>query len=119
MHEMALGSAVVNTATKHAQGRTVKVVTLSVGKLRQVVPDSLSFYFDIIARGTVCEGAKLEMQIVPARLRCENCDNEWEPDFPTFRCPFCPDGKVTVLSGEEFMVESLEVEEDESCIAPK
>lgn len=119
MHEMALGSAVVNTATKHAEGRQVKVVTLSVGKLRQVVPDSLSFYFDIIARGTVCEGARLDIQVVPALLRCSGCENEWEPDFPTFRCPYCADGKVSVLSGEEFMVESLEVEEDESCTAPK
>lgn len=116
---MALGSAVVNTATKHANGRPVKVVTLSVGKLRQVVPDSLSFYFDIIARDTICDGARLEIKVVPALLRCDNCTKEWEPDFPTFRCPFCADSKVTVLSGEEFMVESLEVEEDEPCIAPK
>lgn len=116
---MALGSAVVNTAAKHANGRPVKVVTLSVGKLRQVVPDSLSFYFDIIARGTICDGARLEINVVPALLRCDNCAKEWEPDFPTFRCPFCADSKVTVLSGEEFMVESLEVEEDEPCTAPK
>ena len=119
MHEMALGSAVVNTVTKHAQGRQVKVVTLSIGKLRQVVPDSLSFYFDIIARDTICEGARLDMNIIPARLRCESCENEWEPDFPTFRCGFCGNGKVTVLSGEEFMVESLEVEEEAPCTAPK
>jgi hydrogenase nickel incorporation protein HypA/HybF len=119
MHEMALGSAVVNTATKHANGRPVKVVVMSIGKLRQVVPDSLSFYFDIIAKDTICDGAKLEINIVPALLRCEACTKEWEPDFPTFRCPFCMDSKVTVLSGEEFMVESLEVEEDEPCIAPK
>lgn len=116
---MALGSAVVNTATKHAAGRQVKVVTMSIGKLRQVVPDSLSFYFDIIAKDTVCDGARLDINIVPALLRCENCEKEWEPDFPTFRCPFCADSKVTVLSGEEFMVESLEVEEDEPCTAPQ
>lgn len=116
---MALGSAVVNTATKHAAGRRVKVVSMSIGKLRQVVPDSLSFYFDIIAKDTVCDGARLDINIVPALLRCENCKKEWEPDFPTFRCPFCADSKVTVLSGEEFMVESLEVEEDEPCTAPQ
>ncbi len=116
---MALGSAVVNTATKHAAGRQVKVVTMSIGKLRQVVPDSLSFYFDIIAKDTVCDGARLDINIVPALLRCDNCKKEWEPDFPTFRCPFCADSKVTVLSGEEFMVESLEVEEDEPCTAPQ
>lgn len=116
---MALGSAVVETVRKHAAGRKVSLVTLTVGRLRQVVPDSLSFYFEIIARDTEVEGARLDLQIVPARLQCSGCNNEWEPDFPTFRCPACSGGKVVVLSGEEFMVDSIEVEEDESCTAPK
>lgn len=113
MHELSLSSAILATAEKHAAGRPIRVVTVHVGKLRQVVPDSLSFYFDVVTRGTLCEGAKLELEIIPARLRCDSCENEWEPDFPTFRCPFCVNGKVKVLSGEEFQVESIEVEEDE------
>lgn len=113
MHELSLSSAIQATALKHAAGRPIKVITVHVGKLRQVVPDSLSFYFDIVARGTPCEGAQLVLEIIPARLRCESCNNEWEPDFPTFRCPFCVEGKVTVLSGEQFQVDSIEVEEQE------
>jgi hydrogenase nickel incorporation protein HypA/HybF len=113
VHELSLSSAIQATAEKHAGGRPIRVVTVHVGKLRQVVPDSLSFYFDIVARGTLCEGARLDLEIIPALLRCESCQNEWEPDFPTFRCPFCVNGKVKVLSGEEFLVDSIEVEEDE------
>lgn len=114
MHELSLSSAIQATAEKHAKGRPIKVVTVHVGKLRQVVPDSLSFYFDIVARGTSCEGAELILEIIPALLRCESCEHEWEPDFPTFRCPVCVNGgKVVVLSGEEFQVDSIEVEEDE------
>ena len=41
------------------------------GSLRQVVPDTLEFYFEFVARGTVCEGARLEQEVVEARLRCE------------------------------------------------
>lgn len=119
MHEMALSSAVAATVEKYAEGRPVKVVYLKIGKLRQVVPDSLLFYFDIVTRDTIADGAKLEIEVVPARLKCTACDNEWEPDFPSFRCHLCLDGKVEVLSGEEFQVESIEVEEDEACTAPK
>lgn len=119
MHEMALSSAVAATVEKHAKGRPVRLVNLTVGKLRQVVPDSLSFYFDIVTRDTLMEGAQLEIEIVPARLRCTGCGERWEPDFPTFRCPACVTGVVEVLSGEEFQVESIEVEEDEVCTAPK
>ncbi len=45
MHELSLSSAIVNTVTKHAAGRRVSVINLRVGQLRQVIPDSLEFYF--------------------------------------------------------------------------
>ena len=47
------------------------VVRLRLGELRQVVPDSLAFYFEHVARGTLCEGAALEHEVVDrdARLR--------------------------------------------------
>ena len=71
MHELSLSGAIVNTVVKHADGRRVTVVSLRVGRLRQVVPDTLEFYFGFVARDTVCEGARLEQEIVEARLRCD------------------------------------------------
>ena len=47
----SLSSAIVNTVAKHADGRRVAVVNLRVGRLRQVVPDTLEFYFEFVARG--------------------------------------------------------------------
>ena len=117
MHELSLSGAIVNTVVKHAAGRRVTVVSLRVGALRQVVPDTLDFYFGFVAQGTVCEGARLEQELIPARVRCRTCDREWEIDMPTFRCPGCG-GAAEVLSGEEFQVESIDVEEAE-CIAPR
>ena len=46
------------------------VVSLRIGELRQVIPDSLAFYWDIVTRETPAEGARLEQVVVPARLRC-------------------------------------------------
>jgi hydrogenase nickel incorporation protein HypA/HybF len=117
VHELSLSSAVVNTVVKHARERRVGLVSLRVGRLRQVVPDTLEFYFELTARGTVCEGARLEQELVDARLRCEPCAHEWEIGIPAFRCPRCG-GEVIISSGEEFEVESIEVEED-ACIAPR
>jgi hydrogenase nickel incorporation protein HypA/HybF len=111
VHELALSSAIVNTVVKHAAGRHVSVVSLRVGELRQVVPDTLEFYFAIVAEGTVCEGARLEQELLPARLRCDACARAWEIDMPIFRCPGCGTGAVEVVSGNEFEVESIEVEE--------
>jgi hydrogenase nickel incorporation protein HypA/HybF len=112
MHELSLASAIIDTAERHAEGRPVRVISMRVGALRQVVPDSLELYVEIVGRDTVCEGARLELEIVPALLRC--CGKEWEP--PSFRCPHCGGGGE-VVAGDEFMVESIQIEE-ESCIAP-
>jgi hydrogenase nickel incorporation protein HypA/HybF len=115
MHELSVSAAVVDTAVRHAAGRRVSVVWLRVGALRQVVPDSLDFYFGIVSRDTVCEGARLEQELIEARLRCADCDTEWAVDVPAFRCPVCEGGSVAVVSGDELEVESIDVEEP--CIA--
>ena len=117
MHELSIGSAVVDTAVRHAGGRRVRTVHLRVGQLRQVIPDSLTFYFDLVSNETVCEGARLEVELVPAVLRCGPCAREWTIDVPAFRCPTCGGADIRVLAGNELEVESIEVEEDIACIA--
>jgi hydrogenase nickel incorporation protein HypA/HybF len=110
MHELSVSSAVLDTVLKHAAGRRVTAVTLRVGHLRQVVPDSLAFYFELVSRETLCEGARLEQELVPARLRCEGCAREWDPEDAWFRCTGCG-GPGEVIAGKELEVESIEVEE--------
>ena len=120
MHELSLSGAIVNTVEQHAAGRPVSVVSMRIGALRQVVPDTLEFYFGFVSKGTVCEDARLEQELIPARLRCEVCEREWDIELPIFMCPDCgAGGRVGVASGDEFEVESIEVEEEAECIAPR
>lgn len=115
MHEYAIAMGVVQTALRHAQGRRVTTVNLRVGPLRQVVPQTLAFAFELAALGTACEGARLEQELVPCRLRCPACDVEWTVSEPDFRCRRCGWAAI-VLSGDELRVESIDVEEEvESC----
>jgi hydrogenase nickel incorporation protein HypA/HybF len=115
MHELSVSSAVVDTVLKHAEGRRVTVVSLRIGHLRQVVPESLAFYFELVSRETLCEGARLEQELVPARLRCGPCGREWDPEDAWFRCVSCG-GAGEVIAGNELEVESIEVEET-ACTA--
>jgi hydrogenase nickel incorporation protein HypA/HybF len=116
MHEFSIASAVVATAVKHADGRRVTVVSLRLGALRQVVPDALAFAFEIVSRETICEGARLEWESVPARVRCTPCDRTATLERLPLRCPRCG-GAVAVVGGEELEVESIEVEEEAACTA--
>jgi hydrogenase nickel incorporation protein HypA/HybF len=121
MHELLISSAIVDTVLRHADGRTVSTVRLKVGTLRQVVPDSLGFYFDIVSRSTLCAGARLELELVDALLRCAECGNEWDPApapshvgdpaalLPRFRCPRCRAAGAEVLRGNELEVGSIDI----------
>ncbi|MET0819146.1 MAG: hydrogenase maturation nickel metallochaperone HypA [Solirubrobacteraceae bacterium] len=115
MHELSVSSAIVDTAVRHAEGRRVTAVQVRLGRLRQVVPSSLAFYFELVARETVCEGARLDQEVVPAALRCADCAHAWEIDLPDFRCPRCGSADVAVETGEELEVASIEVEEASEC----
>jgi hydrogenase nickel incorporation protein HypA/HybF len=117
MHELSVASAVVDTALRHAEGRRVLVVNLKVGELRQVAPDSLAFYWDVVSRETLAEGARLEQVVIPVRMRCEACAHAFEPEL-MFRCPECG-GAGEVLAGDELEVDSIEVEEGSECIASR
>jgi hydrogenase nickel incorporation protein HypA/HybF len=120
VHELSIATAVISTAVKHADGRPVTAVGVRAGRLRQVVPESLRFYFAIVARDSPCEGARLELVETEAWLRCEECGNEWEPDWALFRCPQCDAANVQVTSGDELLVEYIEVDDKEpACIGPR
>ena len=117
MHELALARAILTTAVDRAEGRRLRSVEVTVGALRQVVPSSLAFNFEVLARAAGCEGATLEQHLEPALLRC-SCGAEWELEEPSFLCPRCGGEQAEVIAGEELRVESIEVEE-EPCTAPR
>jgi hydrogenase nickel incorporation protein HypA/HybF len=119
MHELALATAIRDTVLRHAEGQRVTTVRMRVGTMRQVVPNSLDFYFGVVARGTLCDGSQLELQVTPSVLRCEACGYSWEPEAPSFRCPACDGSKVELVSGGELEVESIDVEEGAECIEPR
>ena len=118
MHELSLASAVIDTVERHAAGRRVTAVYLQVGHLRQVVPASLGFYFEHVARGTVCEGARLEQELDRRRACAAAAGTSGSSTGSTSAAPPAARAGATVVSGEEFLVESIDVEQEEpACTA--
>jgi hydrogenase nickel incorporation protein HypA/HybF len=113
MHELSIASAIVAIAARHAAGRRVTAVEVRVGHLRQVVPDSLAFAFELVAEGTEVEGAQLRLHEVPAAGRCRACATEGPLTSFPLHCAACGSLDVEVIRGEELLVDSLELEEEE------
>lgn len=109
MHELSLCEAIAATVTRHAGERTAACVVVRIGHLRQAVPDSLLFCWAMLTDGTDLEGCALEIEQVPAVIRCDACGVETTLDVPLLVCPACSGDDVTLLSGEEFQVASVDL----------
>ena len=111
MHELSICEAIVSTAVKHADGRAVTRVTVRIGHLRQVVPDALQFGWELLTESTTAKGAELVIEQIPAVIACHQCGTETTLDMPIMMCGACESFEVKVLSGEEFLIVSMDVEE--------
>jgi hydrogenase nickel incorporation protein HypA/HybF len=111
VHELSLCDAIVGTTMKHADGRAVKKVTVRIGHLRQVVPDALQFGWELLTESTDLKGAELVIEQVPATVSCNECAAETTLDMPIFVCGVCGSFEVKLLTGEEFLIVSMDVAE--------
>ena len=109
VHELSVCEAIVGTTLKRAEGRHVQQVTVRIGHLRQVVPDALQFGWEILTESTELKGCELLIEQVPATVTCQDCGAETTLDLPILMCGSCESFDVTLLSGEEFLIVSMEV----------
>jgi hydrogenase nickel incorporation protein HypA/HybF len=115
MHELAVTQSMLEIVLRHAHqagGVQVSAIYLVVGQLSSILDDSVAFYWDIVARGTPAEGARLHFRRIPARFRCEACGTEFLLQEETRECPACASQSVRLIAGDEFAVESIEVDTD-------
>ena len=117
MHEMGIAIEVIKIATASipvdAPHARVARVNLSIGKLAAVIPDSLRFCFGMAARDTPLAGAELIIEEIPVRIRCQDCHATRTVAKPVFQCQKCGSDSVTVISGQELDIRSIEIEADD------
>jgi hydrogenase nickel incorporation protein HypA/HybF len=109
MHELSIAEAIADKVRQRAAGRPVAAVAIRVGHFRQIVPDALEFCWTMVTDATGLEGCRLEIEQVPATLRCNECDTVSTLDVPIMMCEHCGSSQVTLLTGQEFLVVSLEL----------
>ncbi len=118
MHEMGIAMQIAEIATSSIPDNMANVriekVNLRVGKLSAIVPDSLSFCFEIAVKDTPLDGASLNIEEVPVSAKCKDCGFRWTIKSSVFKCTKCESGSIEILSGRELDVVSIEVAEPQS-----
>lgn len=113
MHELAVTESILEIALRHARQHEATQITalhLVIGQLSSIIDDSVQFYWDLIAKDTPAEGARLVFTRIPIELECRSCQAQYSPSSDDLACPKCGSLKIKVLKGEEFFLESIEIE---------
>ena len=110
MHEYALAQNIIETALSYADGAKVKYIALCIGGASGVSGESIAMYFDIIAEGTGCERAELDIEPITPVLKCGDCGALFEQQLFNLDC-VCGGPGYPTGTGKEFYVKYIEVED--------
>lgn len=113
MHEMSLAESVreiVEDTARRNGAQRVTVVRLEVGALSQVEVHAMEFAFDVVKRGSLAEGARLEIVHTPGSAWCMKCSETVPIAQRGEGCPKCGSWQLQVTGGDRMRVMDIEIE---------
>ena len=112
MHELSIAMEILDLVQPSLPaGGKIHAVQVTAGLLSGICSDSLTFCFTEMASQAGHPGAKLRIHRPPALCRCHFCKHEYSVDQVETPCPTCHSFERTLLSGSEFTVDSIEIED--------
>ncbi|MBK7326950.1 MAG: hydrogenase maturation nickel metallochaperone HypA [Propionivibrio sp.] len=112
MHEMSLAEGVlqlIEDSARQEEFSKVTTVWLEIGQLAGVEVEAMRFCFDAVTRGSLAEGANLEIIAIPGTAWCMNCSATVTCSEVYGACPQCGTYQIQVTGGTEMRVKELEV----------
>lgn len=98
-----------DAATRDGFSR-VRTVWLEIGQLSSVEPEAMRFCFDLATKGTIADGARLEVVATPGSAWCMQCSKSVALSSAHAGCPDCGSFQLQLTAGTEMRVKELEVE---------
>ncbi|GBD87210.1 hydrogenase/urease nickel incorporation protein HypA [bacterium BMS3Abin03] len=115
MHELSIAQEILGIVYQYVpdpKENSVKSVRIRIGKLSNILPDSLTFCFEAITTDTPLKGAKLEIIHIPVAITCSNCNTTSEIEPPVFTCPLCGSNQIKITGGTDMRVDSIELNDE-------
>jgi hydrogenase nickel incorporation protein HypA/HybF len=115
MHELSVTDSILKIVLKHAQtngAEKVLSINLKIGELSELVGECIQQYFDYMSKGTIAEGAKIDVEKSPIIFECKDCRTTFEvslKDTKDFTCTNCKGSNVSLLSGREFYIKDITI----------
>jgi hydrogenase nickel incorporation protein HypA/HybF len=113
MHEIRiakdLSGIVLEVAGREKLSKVTKV-NISFGQMIQIVPDIFDFAFRETVRDTIAMDAEVDIEILPVKLKCRICKDEFIINDNTFSCSRCGSTELDIIQGKELFIKSIEGE---------
>jgi hydrogenase nickel incorporation protein HypA/HybF len=117
MHELAIAESlleiVVEEGLRHDLER-IRIIRLQIGAMANVIPEALTFSFEMVSQNTIASGAVLEIETVPLVAQCSECGQRFDVVDQVFLCTRCGKPDIKLVSGRELSLVNLEGETRDS-----
>ena len=115
MHEATVAQSLMAIITEEAAKHDGKPVAakISCGTLNPVNDQVLCFAFEAIAKGTACEGVKLQIEHKPLRARCRGCSRQFDVELSHPQCSHCRCGDFELLPDAPLVLEEIDFQTDD------
>lgn len=114
MHELSIAQSIVDIVGQYvppAEQERVRKITVRIGAMAGIVPDSLEFCFNAIIHHTPLNDAVMDIEHVPFTVTCRSCNNTATTEPGIILCPLCGSTDTRVIAGTELQVVSIDVDE--------
>ena len=114
MHESGMIKGIIEAITDEVQrvgAERCSYVKIEVGELAGITEDHLMYHLEEFSKGTVIDGAKIEIKIMPLARVCSSCGERYDINDTEARvCRSCKTGTVLASTGKELDIVSLETQ---------
>ncbi|MCR5294023.1 MAG: hydrogenase maturation nickel metallochaperone HypA [Lachnospiraceae bacterium] len=113
MHELVIVEGILEAvipAAKEHKAEKIVAINLKVGELSGVVSSCVLEYFKSAAKGTIAEGAKINVLPIPVAVSCPDCGYQGGLPKGSYHCPSCGSAGFKIVSGREYYVDTIEAE---------
>lgn len=120
MHELSVCQALVrqlrDIAREQRAARITRVV-VQIGPLSGVEPELLRHAYPVASAGSPAADAALILEALPIRIHCESCGADSDAAANRLLCGACGDYRTRLISGDELLLVSVELEAEPASAA--
>lgn len=115
MHELSIAQniiQIVNSSVERDKLDLVDKIYLKLGLLSNVLADSLHFSFNSIVENTPLQNSRLDIEALPIKIKCGDCNEINTTNDFIFTCPICSSSSISVISGDEMIISSIQLRDE-------